>query len=67
MKGKDFLKLSDIDTDQLMEILQLSMKIKKKINQKDIADSLNLSVATVSKALRGDYSDINSQTRRDLC
>lgn len=36
---------------------------EKRINQKDIADSLNLSVATVSKALRGDYSDINSQTR----
>ena len=36
---------------------------KSKINQKDIADSLNLSVATVSKALRGDYSDINSETR----
>lgn len=36
---------------------------KNKINQKDIADSLRLSVATVSKALRGDYSDINSETR----
>jgi LacI family transcriptional regulator len=36
---------------------------KKKINQKDIADSLSLSVATVSKALRGDYSDINTETR----
>ncbi|MHC4551825.1 MAG: LacI family DNA-binding transcriptional regulator [Planctomycetota bacterium] len=36
---------------------------KRRINQKDIADSLNLSVATVSKALRGDYADINSQTR----
>jgi len=36
---------------------------KRKINQKDIADSLNLSVATVSKALRGDYADINSETR----
>lgn len=36
---------------------------KKRINQKDIADSLSLSVATVSKALRGDYSDINSETR----
>ncbi len=36
---------------------------KRKINQKDIADSLNLSVATVSKALRGDYSDVNSGTR----
>ena len=36
---------------------------KRKINQKDIADSLNLSVATVSKALRGDYADVNSQTR----
>ena len=36
---------------------------KRKINQRDIADSLNLSVATVSKALRGDYSDVNSETR----
>jgi LacI family transcriptional regulator len=36
---------------------------KKKINQKDIADSLQLSVATVSKALRGDYADIPSETR----
>ncbi len=36
---------------------------KRKINQKDIAESLNLSVATVSKALRGDYGDINSETR----
>ena len=36
---------------------------KNKINQKDIADSLKLSVATVSKALRGDYSDINDETR----
>ncbi|MBC8379831.1 MAG: LacI family DNA-binding transcriptional regulator [Planctomycetes bacterium] len=36
---------------------------KRKINQKDIAESLKLSVATVSKALRGDYSDVNSQTR----
>lgn len=36
---------------------------KKKINQKDIADSLSLSVATVSKALRGDYSDIKEETR----
>ncbi|MHC4881898.1 MAG: LacI family DNA-binding transcriptional regulator [Planctomycetota bacterium] len=36
---------------------------KNKINQKDIADSLKLSVATVSKALRGDYSDINNETR----
>ena len=36
---------------------------KNKINQKDIADSLKLSVATVSKALRGGYSDINSETR----
>ena len=36
---------------------------KRRINQKDIADSLNLSVATVSKALRGDYADINSETR----
>lgn len=36
---------------------------KNKINQKDIANSLNLSVATVSKALRGDYSDINEETR----
>ena len=32
-------------------------------NQKDIAENLNLSVATVSKALRGDYSDINNDTR----
>lgn len=36
---------------------------KRKINQKDIANSLNLSVATVSKALRGDYADVNSETR----
>ena len=36
---------------------------KNKINQKDIADSLKLSVATVSKALRGDYSDVNNETR----
>ena len=36
---------------------------KSKINQKDIADNLNLSVATVSKALRGGYSDINTETR----
>ncbi|HDS83983.1 MAG TPA: LacI family transcriptional regulator [Phycisphaerales bacterium] len=36
---------------------------KRKINQKDIADSLRLSVATVSKALSGDYSDINTETR----
>lgn len=36
---------------------------KRKINQKDIAESLSLSVATVSKALRGDYSDINNETR----
>ncbi|MCI0498282.1 MAG: LacI family transcriptional regulator [Planctomycetales bacterium] len=36
---------------------------KQRINQKDIADNLNLSVATVSKALRGDYSDINNETR----
>ena len=36
---------------------------KVRINQKDIADRLNLSVATVSKALRGDYSDINTETR----
>lgn len=36
---------------------------KNKINQRDIADSLNLSVATVSKALRGGYSDINTETR----
>jgi len=36
---------------------------KRKINQKDIAESLSLSVATVSKALRGDYSDINMETR----
>jgi len=36
---------------------------KNRINQKDIADSLNLSVATVSKALRGGYSDINIETR----
>jgi len=36
---------------------------KSKINQKIIAENLNLSVATVSKALRGDYSDINHETR----
>ncbi len=36
---------------------------KSKINQRDIADNLNLSVATVSKALRGGYSDINTETR----
>ena len=36
---------------------------KNKINQKDIADSLKISVATVSKALRGDYLDINEETR----
>ncbi|MEN8126456.1 MAG: LacI family DNA-binding transcriptional regulator [Planctomycetota bacterium] len=36
---------------------------RNKINQKDIADSLKLSVATVSKALRGDYPDINTVTR----
>lgn len=36
---------------------------EQKINQKDIADNLNLSVATVSKALRGDYSDVNNETR----
>ena len=36
---------------------------KIKINQKDIADNLNLSVATVSKALRGGYSDVNTETR----
>ena len=36
---------------------------KSKINQKDIAESLDLSVATVSKALRGGYSDINTETR----
>ena len=36
---------------------------KRKINQKDIAETLSLSVATVSKALSGDYSDINSETR----
>ncbi|NLK41880.1 MAG: LacI family transcriptional regulator [Planctomycetes bacterium] len=36
---------------------------KRKVNQKDIAESLRLSVATVSKALSGDYSDINSETR----
>jgi DNA-binding LacI/PurR family transcriptional regulator len=36
---------------------------KRRINQKDIADSLKLSVATVSKALRGDYADINVETR----
>lgn len=36
---------------------------KNKINQKDIADSLDLSVATVSKALRGGYSDINTETK----
>lgn len=39
------------------------MTIKRKINQKDIAQTLNVSVATVSKALRGSYSDINSETR----
>jgi len=37
--------------------------VRSKINQKDIADSLNLSVATVSKALRGGYSDVNTETR----
>ncbi len=37
---------------------------RKRVNQKDIADSLNVSVATVSKALRGDYSDINIETRQ---
>lgn len=36
---------------------------KRKINQKAIADTLSLSVATVSKALSGEYSDINSETR----
>ncbi len=42
------------------------MMEKRKINQKDIADSLKVSVATVSKALRGDYSDVNSQTRERI-
>jgi LacI family transcriptional regulator len=37
---------------------------KKRVNQKDIADNLKISVATVSKALRGDYSDINTETRQ---
>jgi LacI family transcriptional regulator len=36
---------------------------KRKVNQKDIAENLSLSVATVSKALSGDYSDINTETR----
>ena len=36
---------------------------KKKINQKIIADNLNLSVSTVSKALRGGYADINEETQ----
>ena len=36
---------------------------KKKINQKYIADTLNLSVSTVSKALRGGYADINEETQ----
>lgn len=35
---------------------------KRNINQKSIAKSLNLSVATVSKAL-SDYADVNSTTR----
>ncbi len=36
---------------------------KEKINQKLIAEKLNLSVSTVSKALRGGYSDVNNDTR----
>jgi len=37
---------------------------RKRVNQKDIAENLKISVATVSKALRGDYPDINTQTRQ---
>ena len=36
---------------------------KKKINQKHIAESLNISVSTVSKALRGGYADVNEETQ----
>ena len=39
---------------------------QKRISQKDIAESLNVSVATVSKALRGDYSDIPQETREKV-
>ena len=39
---------------------------QRRINQKDIAQSLNMSVATVSKALRGDYSDIPQETREKV-
>lgn len=39
---------------------------QKRISQKDIAESLNVSVATVSKALRGDYDDIPAQTREKV-
>jgi len=35
---------------------------KNSVKQKSIAEELNLSVATVSKAL-SDYSDINAKTR----
>ena len=37
---------------------------RKRVNQRDIADKLHISVATVSKALRGDYSDINVETQQ---
>jgi LacI family transcriptional regulator len=42
----------------------LPIMTRKRVNQKDIAETLNISVATVSKALRGDYSDINEETRQ---
>ena len=44
-------------------LFKLPNMTQKRISQKDIAESLNVSVATVSKALRGDYDDIPQETR----
>lgn len=49
--------------DSFRKLYYNTVMSKHRINQKDIADTLSLSVATVSKALSGEYSDINSETR----